>query len=195
MKTQLQLQMKKFPQAIADLTHSNQFLKMSAFSAYIICGLLITLLFFQMIRPTRVLTLAPDANLYQQAPKPKPEIEIERAIREYIKYRYNWEPKTVAKRIDDAEAFILPGTRKTFAGSMANVVRFSTEKMVGQKAYAEKVIVDLGKNEVRVTGDRVTSIQGIKAAGDLSLKLSFESGPRTEANPWGIYIQKELEGN
>lgn len=195
MKTQIQLQMKKFPQALAELSHSNQFLKMSAFAAFLICGLLITLLFFQAVKPAPILTLAPDASLYQAAAKPKPEVEVERAIREYIKYRYNWEPKTVVKRIDDAEAFILPGTRKTFAGSMTNVVRFSTEKMVGQKAYPEKIVIDLGKSEARITGDRVTSIQGIKAAGDLSLKLSFESGPRTEANPWGIYVQKELEGN
>jgi hypothetical protein len=44
-----------------------------------------------------------------------------------------------------------------------------------------------------ITGDRVTSIQGLKAAGNLKLQLTFESGQRTKENPWGIYITKEKE--
>jgi hypothetical protein len=39
----------------------------------------------------------------------------------------------------------------------------------------------------------VTSIQGLKAAGNLKLELTFESGSRTEGNPWGLYISKERE--
>lgn len=193
MNESVQLKIRKLPKALAELSHSNQFLKISAFSAYLICGLLITLLFYQAIKPTAVLTLAPDGSFYQEAPKPDPKIEIERAVREYMKYRYNWTPKTVAGQVTKAGAFILPSTKKTYESSMQNVVRFSAEKIVAQRAYPFEIQVDLKKSIVVLSGDRITTIQGLKAAGDLRLELTFESGPRTDENPWGVYISKEKE--
>lgn len=193
MNESIQLKIRKLPKALAELSHSNQFLKISAFSAYLICGLLITLLFYQAVKPTAVLTLAPDGSFYQEAPKPDPKIEIERAVREYLKYRYNWTPKTVAVQAIKAGAFILPSTKKTYESSMQNVIRFSTEKIVAQRTYAFELQVDLKKSAVKVLGDRITTIQGLRAAGDLQIELDFESGPRTDANPWGIYIAREKE--
>lgn len=193
MNESIQLKFRKLPKALAELSHSNQFLKMSAFAAYLICGLMLTLLFYQAIKPTAVLTLAPDGSFYKEAQKPDPKIEIERAVREYLKYRYNWTPKTVTGQVDKAKAFILPSTRRSFDGAMQNVVRFSVEKIVAQRTYPVEIQVDLKKSTVMLTGDRITSIQGLKAAGDLRLELAFESGPRTDDNPWGVYISKEKE--
>jgi len=195
MNQSIQLKLKKLPKALGELAHSNQFLKISAFSAYGLCGLLITLLFYQAIKPTAVLTLTPEAFVYQAAPKPNPKIEIERAVREYLKFRYNWTPKTVSSQVSKAEEFILSSTRKAFGTSMGNVIRFSTEKIVAQRAYPVEIEIDLKKETALILGDRITTIQGLKAAGDLKLELSFESGPRTEANPWGVYITREKEGN
>jgi hypothetical protein len=36
----------------------------------------------------------------------------------------------------------------------------------------------------------VAAIQGLKAAGNLRLELSFEGGTRTKENPWGLYVSK-----
>lgn len=193
MNESVKLKLRKLPKALAELSHSNQFLKMSAFSAYLICGLLVTLLFYQAIKPTAVLTLAPDGSYYQEAPKPDPKIEIERAVREYLKYRYNWTPKTVSAQVGKAGDFILSSTKRAFDGSMQNVIRFSVDKIVAQRAYPVEIRVDLKKGIAIIEGDRITSIQGLKAAGDLRLELGFESGPRTEQNPWGVYISKEKE--
>ncbi|GIL16357.1 MAG: hypothetical protein BroJett040_01080 [Oligoflexia bacterium] len=193
MNESVKLKLRKLPKALAELSHSNQFLKMSAFSAYLICGLLVTLLFYQAIKPTAVLTLAPDASYYQEAPKPDPKVEIERALREYLKYRYNWNPKTVSAQVGKAEDFILSSTKRAFDGSMQNVIRFSVDKIVAQRAYPVEIRVDLKKGVAVIEGDRITSIQGLKAAGDLRLELGFESGPRTEQNPWGVYVSKEKE--
>ncbi len=195
MNQSIQLKMKKLPKALGELTHSNQFLKMSAFSSYLLCGLLITLLFYQAIKPTAVITLAPDASVYQNIDAPKPENEIRQAVKEYLERRYQWEPKTVVKQLQAAQIFILPSTRKTFESSMANVARFSTEKLVSQRVYPEKILVNLEKRVVSILGDRITSIQGLKAAGDLKLELQFDFGPRTLTNPWGVYISKEREEN
>ena len=76
---------------------------------------------------------------------------------------------------------------------MADIIKFSTSKAVAQRIYPDRVAVDLAKRTASISGDRVTAIQGLKAAGDLRLELTFDSGPRTAQNPWGLYILKERE--
>lgn len=194
MNQSIQLKFKKLPRALAELTHSNHFLKLSAFYAYGLCILLIGVVYVLASKPPEVLTLTPDAALYERIAEPVRESAVRRAVEEYLELRYRWEPKTVASRIKDAQAFILPATRKTFESSTANIVRFAQEKLVSQRVYPDKVVVNLEKQIVAIQGDRVTSIQGLKAVGDLKLELSFEYGPRSAKNPWGIYVIKEREG-
>ena len=193
MNESIKLRLRKLPRALGELSHSNQFLKMSTFAALSICGLLVLLLFYEATKPSRVITLAPDGSSYQVATKRDPTIEIERAVREYLKYRYNWTPKTVSAQVGRAGDFILSSTKRAFNSSMQAVVRFSMDKIVAQRIYPLEIRVDLKKGIALIQGDRITSIQGLKAAGDLLLELSFESGPRTEQNPWGVYISKEKE--
>lgn len=193
MNESMQLRLRKLPKALAELSHSNQFLKISTFSLFALCGLLVMVLFYQATKAPVVLPIAPDGSVYMNAPKPDPKIEIERAVREYLKHRYNWTPKTVAAQVEQSRSFIQPSTLKVFDSAMQNVVRFSTERIVTQRIYPVDVEVDMKKGIVMILGDRITIIQGLKAAGDLKLELGFESGPRTDRNPWGIYILREKE--
>ncbi len=193
MNQNIQLKLRKFPQSIGELAHSNQFLKMSAFASYGLCALLIALLTYQTLKPVTVITLSQEGSAVHSGALPRPEVEIERAVREYLKFRYNWDAKNIASQLASAEDFILPSTRKPFESSMKNVMKFTVEKMVAQRAYAEKVQIDLKAGVALVTGDRITAIQGLRAAGDLKLELSVVPGPRTPANPWGVYISKEKE--
>lgn len=193
MKESMQLRMRKLPKALAELSHSNQFLKVSTFSLLALTGLMLMILFYQVTKPPIVLSMTPDGSVYKDAPKSDPKIEVERALREYLKLRYNWTPKTVAASVESARAFILPSTLKVYDSAMQNVVRFSSERLVSQRVYPGEIQVDLKKGLATISGDRITTIQGLKAAGDLKLELSFESGPRTITNPWGIYVQKEIE--
>ena len=71
--------------------------------------------------------------------------------------------------------------------------KFSLEKQVSQRIYVSSIKVNLENSSAIITGDRITAIQGMKAAGDLKLQLNFENGARTIDNPWGIYITKERE--
>lgn len=57
----------------------------------------------------------------------------------------------------------------------------------------DHIQIDLKNSIAQIIGSRVTAIQNLKAAGELKLQLSFESGPRTKENPWGIYIRQEKE--
>ena len=187
------LQLPKLPKALGELAHSNQFLKTSVLVSYGLCALLVLLSIFLSRRAPVVLALTPKATVLEVTDPPNPEDEVTRAVVAYVERRYKWEPKTVSANLRQAEAFILPQSRKAFETAIADVIRFATEKNVMQRVYPIQVLVDLGKGAALVVGDRVTAMQGLKAAGDLRLELSFESGPRTKENPWGIYVTKERE--
>ncbi len=193
MNTPVKLTASKLPKILSDLSHSNQFLKV--FSLSCLCVLLLTIVAVLVLssKAPVVLTLTPEGNRLEAATPPKAEDEIKAAIERYLDRRYKWEPENVKQRLFESEAFVLPGSRRAFQGAIANVIRFSTEKSVSQRVYPDKIIVSLEKKAALISGDRVTVIQGLKAAGNLRLELSFESGPRTRENPWGIYITKERE--
>lgn len=187
------LQTARLPRMMASLIHSNQFLKM--FSFYALVLVLVTTIAFTVVatREPLIITLDTQGKVLEQTKSAKPEDQIAEAIKKYLNYRYKWEPKNVVMKLKSSEAFILPGTLKVFHNDLARVARFSTEKIVSQTIYPEIVEIDIDKKSALVKGERITSIQGLKAAGELNLELLFESGPRTKENPWGIYITKELE--
>lgn len=124
---------------------------------------------------------------------PKAEDEIREAVKYYLGKRYHWNPGDVELKMKDTASYIAPTAIKAFRMAASNIVLFSTGKIVSQKIYPERIEIDLNKKVALITGDRLTTIQGMKAAGDLKLELTFESGPRTKENPWGLYISKERE--
>lgn len=190
---QVVLKAPKFPKIMGELTHSIQFLKVFSFSILGVVLILAMALALLVRRPPVILTLAPGALPLERVEAPKAEDQVAAAISHYIEKRYDWEPSTVATRLKEAQAFILPQSLKAFQGALAEVSRFSTERQVTQKAYPVDIRVDLAQKIAFITGDRMTSIQGLKAAGDLKLALSFDGGPHTPENPWGVYITKERE--
>lgn len=183
----------QLPKMVGELLHSNQFLKVFALSALalVFMGLGVTLV-MAMKEPT-VITISPDGKSLERVNQPKAEDQIREGVRRYLEKRYQWEPENVIKKLKESEQFITPQALKAFQVAVASVAKFSTEKIVSQKVYPEKIEIDLKKQTALITGDRVTSIQGLKAAGNLKLELTFESGPRTQENPWGVYISKERE--
>ena len=189
----IKLKAAKLPKILSDLSHSNQFLKVFSISALGVSALILILVFVLASKAPVVLTLAPTGEKLEKVDLTKPEDQIKSAISRYLEKRYKWEPENVKQKLFEAQAFVLPSSMKAYLGAATNVAKFSTEKLVSQKVYAEKMEVNLEKKTVFITGDRVTSIQGMKAAGNLRLELSFESGPRTRENPWGLYITKERE--
>lgn len=184
----------KVPKLIGDLMHSNHFLKMFALGALGLSVFAMATTLGLSSKPPLVLTLSVNGQeVKKQIELPKAEDQIEAAIRKYIELRYRWEPTNVQSNLTSATEFIHPTSRKAFQGSISNVIRFSTEKQVTQRAYPTQVKVNLQDKIVQVLGDRITAIQGMMAAGPLKLELSFESGDRTKENPWGVYISKEKE--
>ena len=193
MINKIRLQNAKLPKIVGDLMHSNQFLKM--FSIYALTLVIITgiALILVVTKEPVVLTLNTNAEIVTQGVVPKAEDQVKEAVKAYLHMRYKWKPENVKAKLQSSEAFILPVTLKAFQEAVSKVARFSTEKSVSQAIYPEIVKVDLQNKTVSINGDRVTSIQGMKAAGELNLEISFDSGPRTKRNPWGFYVVKEKE--
>jgi hypothetical protein len=123
----------------------------------------------------------------------KLENQITMALKIYVDSRYSWDEKTIEVKLKDAKNFVEKKNEKLFDSSMNDLLKFAKEKSVSQKIYIEVVHLDWSSRVALITGDRVTSIQGLKAASNLRLTLEFTEGPRTRLNPWGIYITKERE--
>ncbi len=183
----------RLPKMIGELMHSNQFLKVFSLSALVIVFMVLGALMVVATKDPLVITLGPDGKALERVSIPKVEDQIQEAIKSYLDKRYHWEPETVVKRLKESESYIQPSSVKAFQGAMTNIVKFSVEKIVSQRVYPSRIDVDMSKKTALITGDRITTIQGMKAAGNLKLELTFESGPRTTENPWGLYIAKERE--
>lgn len=183
-----------FPKQLSDLMNSNQFLKIFAVAALGLAVLSLITLMTIGLKPPTVISLSESAFELNQTDKfPKPEDQIQQAAKKYVSLRYKWEPVNVVKNLELADAFIHSTSKKAYLAAVSNVARFSSEKQVSQRAYVNVVDVNLQTKTVTVTGDRITSIQGMMAAGPLKVELTFESGDRTKENPWGVYFVKEKE--
>ena len=183
----------QLPKMVGELLHSNQVLKVFALSALVLVFMGLGVNLVMAMKEPLVITLSSNGKALERTTPPKAEDQIREGIKRYLEKRYQWEPENVVKKLKESEQFITPQALKAFQVAVANVAKFSTEKIVSQKVYPEKIEIDLKKQIALITGDRVTSIQGLKAAGNLKLELTFESGTRTKENPWGLYISKERE--
>jgi len=181
------------PKMIGDLMHSNQFLKVFSLSSLLLVFMVLGALMVMATKDPLVITLGPDGKALERVAIPKPEDQVQEAVKRYLEKRYRWEPESVTTKLKESEAFIQPTSVKAFQAAMMNIVKFSKEKIVSQTVYPSKIDVDMNKKTALIFGDRITTIQGLKAAGNLKLELTFENGPRTQENPWGLYIAKERE--
>jgi len=181
----------KFPQMLAELRHANQFLKVYAVGATILTMLSLCLCFINLGQDSKVIVLSTSGSRIAIDERPDPNTQVTTALSEYIKFRYTWDSKSIKQQLAAAKNFVRSSALKSFEANMVEVEKFAAERNVTQRGYAASIDVDFRKQSATVRGDRVTSIEGLSAAGQLNLVLEFESGPRTQANPWGVYVVRE----
>jgi hypothetical protein len=140
-----------------------------------------------------VVALDQCGNIEAQAGAAPLESEAEKAARRYLDYRYTWKPETQGANLAMAKSFVAPQSFKAFEKSAADLISFSKGKNVAQRIYPTSITVDAKDGRILATADRFTEIQGLKAATLLRVTLTFQPGPRTYENPWGIYVIKEEE--
>lgn len=187
------LQYARLPKMLGELTHSNQFLKVFSIFSLVLVFMGLGAIMVLATKEPLILTLGPDGKALERQMLPKAETQISEAIKSYLNRRYAWEPENVEIKLKESEEYISPLTLKAYQSALLPIAKFSREKTVSQKVYPESIKIDLNRKVASISGDRITSIQGLKAAGNLRLELSFDYGPRTLLNPWGIYITKERE--
>lgn len=191
---ELKLKGISLPKMLSDLTYKYHVLVVITVGSMIVSAFSVVGMIAMSAKAPTVLALSNRGDIFDRSDLPKPEDEIKQAISHYVNYRYKWNAKTVVENIKKAESFIDSKSLAAFQNNMANVVKFSVDREVEQRVYPVDFKIDLKSQTVFLIGDRVTSIQGLKAAGNLNLALEFTPGPRTARNPWGIYITKEKEG-
>ncbi len=182
-----------WPKVVGDMTHSNQLLKTFSLCSLGIAILSLLIAFSLSSKPALVLAFNSEGRVLEKIKLPSAEDQVREAISAYIRYRYNWTPQNIKENLSASTNFVLPKSIKAFDGSMAEVMKFALEREVVQRAYVNQMAINLKDDTAIVTGDRISSIQGLRAAGELKVLLQFESGPRSNENPWGIYIIKEKE--
>jgi type IV secretory pathway component VirB8 len=183
----------KLPKMLGSLIHSNQFLKMLSVSTLVLLFLSLSMNLVLVYQEPFVITLNSAGENLQRVNQARAEDQIREGIKAYLQNRYEWGPQDVHKKLKQTESFITPQALKAYQGAVFNVAKFSTEKLVTQRIFPERIEINLSQGTALITGDRITSIQGLRAAGNLKLELTFVGGPRTQTNPWGIYISKERE--
>jgi hypothetical protein len=182
-----------FPLVWGDLAFQNQLLRQVTMAALLITILSMGTTLMLLRRKVNIIALNQRAEVVEQMNGVSVEQEVERAARRYVDYRYVWQPSNQAANLAQAKDFIAPQSVKAFEKTAMELVNFSKGKGVAQRIYPTSIIVDAKSNRVRIVADRFTEIQGLKAATYLQTNLSYQTGPRTSMNPWGIYIIKEEE--
>lgn len=191
---EINLQRISLPKMLSDLTYKYHVLVMLSIGSLAVAALSMILALALSTKTPLILAFNKNAEVLEKSEFPKPEDEVRAAVTQYLNFRYKWDAKSVVENIKKAESFIQIKSLTAFQKNMASVVKFSIDREVLQRVYPAELKVDLKSQVVFIVGDRVTSIQGLKVAGNLNLAIEFESGPRTSKNPWGIYITKEKEG-
>ena len=182
MVKKINLQLNPMPKRMAELIHSNRFLKI--FSLLSLVLLIFSLTAIILLSTKKPQIIAFDLNGEKISEElPKAEKMIERAIREYIKHRYEWEPKEVTEKLKKAKSFITKKQESNYLKSISKVAKFSMNKKVHQRVFPTNINVDIKEKIAHIRGERITSIMGIKAAGSLNLKLHFTNGSHTERTP------------
>ncbi len=183
-----------FANIFGDLSYQNQVLKSVVFA--LITLLLISLcaiLVFSYRGPT-VIGLSESGEVIELSAELTPK-QLESAIRRYMRLRYTWSKDTLVAQSKLTEAMIsevaIPAYRKT----IQDLIKFTSGRSIEQRVYARSIEVDAKKGAAFVVADRVNEIESLKAATELRVAFKFSLGERTVSNPWGVYIEKEAEGD
>lgn len=133
---------------------------------------------------SRVLTITPPSDELLQE-------ELRRIVRKYVETHYSWDSTTIDKAHEQASKYVSEKLIKAFNSANADQIKIAKEKKVSQKVYVYDVAVDAKALSARVSSDRILIVEGLRATNPFILDITFDSGPRTDINPEGIYITGE----
>ena len=183
-----------YSKLFSDLNYQNQVLKSVVFGMITVLILALGAILIFLNRGPTVVGLAENGEVIELSDK-LTNRQVEAAIRHYMRLRYNWQKDTLLMQSRVTEAMILDSALPSFRKTIQDLVKFTNGRNVNQRAYARSVDVDMSKKSVFVVADRINEIESLKAATEIRVAFKYAVGDRTVANPWGIYIEKEAEGD
>lgn len=187
------LEMKKYPKMVEEFAKENFNLKMlTALLLLSVIILLLILVYYLKHGPT-VIALGENGQVTKIETKIT-DLQIESAVREYLRFRYNWDENNIPTQIAKAQFFVLPEMVAAFHKSMQEVQKYVKEKRVTQRVYPKSIIIDIKAKKAVIVADRINEFESLKAATEMRLSLYFTVADRSVTNPWGIFITKEVEG-
>jgi hypothetical protein len=130
---------------------------------------------------SRILTMTP----------PRPELlaaEVKRAVTGYVSARYSWDWGKIEETFNSAAKYVAPDFTKRFLAANQDQIRIAREKKISQRFYVADLTVDLAGKTVRITGDRILLVDGLRAASPLNIEVQFDYAARVEMNPEGVYV-------
>ena len=181
------------PQKMAKLLHQNHVLKLLTLGAYFVCLMCIIYCVSISSKGPVIVPLDIDGSRISFGDLTWTKEIVSEAVKEYLSYRYSWNPKNQAAQMTTVKRFISDGSRSAFDRVANELLQFSKDKAVSQRVYATDIKIDTEQNVATVVADRFNEIQGLKAASVLNVKLHFEHGKPSVENPWGFYVTKEEE--
>lgn len=192
MTNKIKLQFNKVPEMLRDLSKQNMNLKNLCLALGALLFLSVIANLFQSQKNTQIVALDAFGSITKIETKVT-DLQVESAAKEYLNYRYGWSYKTIEEELDKAKLFVHPSLVNSFSKSMLGTIKYVKEQKVTQRVYPKSIEVDLKKKVIKLTADRITDFDGLKAVTDLKLVLNFEIDTRSVVNPWGVYITKESE--
>ncbi len=192
MNSKIRLHASQYPKAMREFAEENLNLKFLCGALLALFALMLMLVLYLVKQGPTVIALDGTGEVSRVETKIT-DIQIEAAIKEYIKHRYSWDEKTVATEIGKAKFFVLPSLVAAFERSMVETKKYVREKKVRQRVYPKAISVDLEEKSATVLADRITEFDNLKAATEMRLVFQFAIESRTIVNPWGVYITKETE--
>ena len=144
-------------------------------------------------KPPLIAVSATESRILTVVP-PKKELlegEVRRAVTGYLNSHYNWEWEKIGEAFQLASHFVSPDFSKAFLMANQEQTRIARDKKVSQRFYIVNLGLELKTKTVRITGDRIILVEGLRAASQLAVDVQFDYGARTEENPEGIYIVGE----
>lgn len=192
MKDKISVQLSSYPKAMREFAEENLNIKFLCGGLLAVTFLMLILVLYLVKRGPTVIALDGSGSTAVIETKVT-DLQIEAAAKEYIRYRYSWDEKSIGEQLDRAKFFVLPSLAQAFERSMLETEKFVREKKVRQRVYPKAVTVDLKEKRIVIIADRITEFDNLKAATELKLSLLFAVDDRTVVNPWGVYITKETE--
>lgn len=192
MKDKISVQLSSYPKAMREFAEENLNIKFLCGGLLAATFLMLILVLYLVKRGPTVIALDGSGSTAVIETKVT-DLQIEAAAKEYIRYRYSWDEKSIGEQLDRAKFFVLPSLAQAFERSMVETEKFVREKKVRQRVYPKAVTVDLKEKRIVIIADRITEFDNLKAATELKLLLLFAVDDRTVVNPWGVYITKETE--